>query len=152
MAHSISTGVALRLSSTSSISLPSRMYPFPTPFPLQPPSPITISTQLYFNQALSTRFTPFDDASDLESGIPQQLLPVAHRALATRKAAHHDHIERRADPIRTMIRDDMLGDEQLAVAFAHGSLEIAEDVGALLVAPIVEDRVKIVSSCACALS
>ena len=50
-----------------------------------------------------------------------------------------------------MVRDDMLGDEQFAIALGHGRLEIGEDVGAFFVGPVMEDRVKIVCSGACAL-
>ena len=88
------------------------------------------------------------DARDLEPSIPQQLLPVHPRTLTAREAAHHDHVERGADPVRAVVGDDVLGDEQLAVAFGHGGLEVGEDVRALLVGPVVENGVEVVCSCA----
>lgn len=107
-----------------------------------------VSRQLTLNQAL--RAVPRAvDPFDLQPTPREQVLPVLPRALPAAEEGQHHDIQTGGLPVGAGVRDDVLVDEDLAVAGLHGGGDVGEDLEARLVGPIVEDGVHEVGAGAC---
>ena len=97
------------------------------------------------DQALRPR-TMGPNAHDGQAHTLQQVGPVLFRALARRHERHHQPIEPRGPRVSAPVRDHELVDEEFAVTGLHGGDEMAKDVAAFLIGPVVEDGVHEVST------
>lgn len=102
--------------------------------------PDTDLCELALNQTLGTvSGTP--NLDNLQVGLVQESLPVLTGALAGAQESHHHDIQARGLPLGAGVWDDILIDEELAVAGLHGSGDVSKDLEADLLGPVVEDRV-----------
>lgn len=76
---------------------------------------------------------------DAEAGRQQQLAEIALGALLRAQQAHHDDVHGAGDGRDGLVGDDVVADEERAVAVPHGRLEVEEDLAGLLVGPVVQD-------------
>ena len=68
--------------------------------------------------------------------------------MKARKRAHHYNVERSVLPMTAAIRQDDVVDDEFRIAGRHGVRCVAEDVAGLVVAPVGEDEVEVVGTCA----
>lgn len=72
-------------------------------------------------------------------------MPVPCRALLGGKVGHHDEVQTGGFPIGIGVWDDILIDEDLAVSPLHGGDEVGQDLATVVIIPVVQDRVHVVS-------
>lgn len=89
------------------------------------------------HDALLTRITS-PDPSDLHANTRKQRPEVVVESLPPGEANHHDQVRRRLDDGGALRRDDVVLDQDPAVARDHGRLEREKHLPALVVGPVVE--------------
>lgn len=101
--------------------------------------------QLTLDQALHTIFI-VPDLQDFQSSFPEEPLPLLLLALLGGQCRHHYNILSGELPVCIDVRDHVLVDQQLTVAWLHGSSDALEDLQTYLVRPVVEDGVPVVGA------
>lgn len=83
---------------------------------------------------------------DLQPSRSHQLVPVSFGSLSRSEIGHHDNIQTGCLPVCVGIRDDILVNQDLAVSWLHDIHKTLQDLAAVIVCPVMEDRVHIVSA------
>lgn len=76
-------------------------------------------------------------------------MPVLLGSLGGRKVRHHDDIQTCRFPVRVHTGNDILVDENLAVPALHGRDNVRQDLLAVLVGPVMQNRVHVVGTSSC---
>jgi hypothetical protein len=104
------------------------------------------SRQLGFNQTIDA-LRMLENADDLEAGRLHEAPEFGLGALARRQTGHELPVETGQGPVRALVGQDELVEQDLGVAFAQGRHELLQDVRTCRVAPVLHDGVQEVCSC-----
>lgn len=88
------------------------------------------------------------DPRDFQTGALVQACVLGHSPMSCAQARHQLPVQRRLTPVRALIRQDEVVDQDLGVSAPHGRDEGGEDSVVDRVRPILDDGVKEVCSCA----
>ena len=106
------------------------------------------SWQLDLNQRIQTLRMAVD-IRDAQAGAFHQSMMLRPSTMLRTKSAHQREVERRLSPVRALVGHHEVIDEYLGVALLHCRNDGFENLRVHVVVPVLDDRVEIVSSCAC---